>query len=368
MFFAAAIPAVASVASAAIQAKGANKGDSSDALERVKAPKWQDLEVQLAEAVRQGELTPAQADTILQEQTALSDVSEDPRLRGAQIEALDELEGIVRGGGLDARSRADLYQIGAEQGTRNRGEQEAILQNARARGVGGSDLEFVNRLVAQQGAATRSSAAGMDAAALAEARKMQAIEALGSLGGTVRNADYARKANEAQAIDAINRFNAANRQQQTNLAVGDVNEAQRLNLGEKQRIADRNVDIGNREQEFNSNQRLNRYRAMTGQAGQISQANARDAAAQAQSSQALGQTIGNFGQQAARIFGGQQNDDVNVTARKETAASMNPGQVLDEFTGARRPQSRQAAPAQVDPAQLGRMILAALADAPEGNR
>lgn len=214
-------------------------------INKVKIPSLEEARAQLEQYVQQGIITPQQAETVLQEQTQYRQIEEDPRLRGSQIDALNELDGIVSNGGMDARLKASLYDIGAEQATQNRGESEAIMANARARGIGGSDLESVNRLIAQQGAATRGAAQGVNAAALAESRRMQALNDSTALAGNIRGADYSKAANEAGAADAINRFNAAAKQSQVNLNVGNANTAQAANLGAKQQIANQNVQQAN---------------------------------------------------------------------------------------------------------------------------
>jgi hypothetical protein len=216
------------------------------AINKVKVPSIEEMRAQLLQYVQQGIITPEQAQTIEQEQSAYRQIEEDPRLRGSQIQALSDLENQVAQGGLDARGRADLYQIGADQATQNRGEQQAVMADARARGTGGSDLEYVQRLLSQQGGAMRSAQQGVNTAAMAEQRRSDALKDQANLAGSLRSADYQKQADAAAAADAINRFNAANRQSQVNQNTNTANAAQAANLGMKQDVANMNVEQANR--------------------------------------------------------------------------------------------------------------------------
>lgn len=244
-----------------------DRKDAARALASVPVPKLADLTVQLDQYVQQGVLTPAQAEAVLQEQTQYRQIEEDPRLRGSQLDALSELSGIVDAGGLDAQANANLYQIGRAQDEQARGAREAIQANARARGIGSSDLSLVTQQVADQAAASRGAQRGIDVAALREQRRAEALRDQANLAGSIRSQDYSRAADAAAAADSINRFNAQARQQSGNLNVQNSNIAQARNLEEKQRVADSNVDIRNRQETTNRQLPLDIFRAQRQSAG-----------------------------------------------------------------------------------------------------
>lgn len=235
-------------------------------IDAVQVPDASELRVQLEQLVRVGEITPAQAQTILQEQTAYDQIRTDPRLRQAQLGALSTLQGTIDEGGLDARGRASLEDALSTQRTTSRGLQDAILANTRARGIGGSDIETVARLVGNQAAATQGSRAALDTAALREQRRDQAIRDVGSLSSQIRGQDFGEDERRAQAADAINRFNAANRQSQENIRIGDINRAQAGNLAAEQAISDANVGIRNRQEFYNKGIPLDLYEIQAGRA------------------------------------------------------------------------------------------------------
>lgn len=304
---------ISALASAAASAYAAKKsGDSRTKAAKkaqgyvngIEVPSLEEARAQLIELVQQGVITPEQAQAIEQEQTAFSQIDEDPRLRQTQVDALTQLEEIANAGGMDARLRASLYDIGAEQAAQNRGDQEAILANARARGIGGSNLETVNRLVASQAAATRGANQGVQAAALAESRRMQALQDAASLGGSIRSADYQKSAQEAAARDAIARFNTQARQNAANQNVAMANSAQAANLGEKQRIADVNAGAKNDVQSKLWDLQFRKGTAQANAALGVGAGQAADSQAKWQAAQGGAQAGGTFANTLSSVFGG----------------------------------------------------------------
>jgi hypothetical protein len=351
---------------------------STDTPDAPRAPKPEELKVQLQQLVQQGVITPAQAETVLLEQSAYSTIDADPRLRAAQLDALTAIEEQAASGGFDARGRANLAEVQSQQATFNRGQQEAIAANARARGVGGSDLEFVQRMIAQQSGADRAASAGVQTAALAEQRRADALRDAANLSGSIRGQDFQQDAAKAEAADAIARFNAANRQDVVNRNVAATNTAQAANLAEKQRVADTNVGIRNEQETRNKRVPLDVFQARMGQFGAESQ----NAAMEAADKQRLLQFVGNAGSAAAFAFSDERT--------KTDVHELDSDALLSELTGMtfryKRPDEhgegrRAGVMAQdvervqpsavsegpdgvkrVDYGQLGGLLLAALAD------
>lgn len=373
------IPLAMMAASAAAAAmKG--KAEAGDPAVIKKPPKLEELRAQLVPLVLQGVLSPEQAETIMADPSAYTQIEEDPTLRGRQVDALSRYGEIAEAGGLDAQARAGIADALTQQQTASRGASEAIMANARARGQGGTDLEFVNRLLAQQGAAQRGSQAALTTAAEGQRRRDVALAAMADVAGGVRSQDYQKAATEAAAVDQINRFNTANQQQQANLNTTVSNAAAERNLQEQQRISDANLaarnnlilPAANLRQNFNTQQITN-----TGQA------NAATTAAQASNNQLYGGLLSTAGQ----IGSAYATSDERA---KTEVRDLSPGELLDEITGKKfryRPgrgeptgqmagvmaqDVERAAPGavaegpdgmkRVDVGQLGGLMLAALAD------
>jgi hypothetical protein len=222
-----------------------NDMEAMEGFRRITPPSIAQMKIKLAELVQQGVLTPEMAQTFLQEASAYEQM--DPATREAQMGALADLQEVVSTDGMDPQAKAALYELqGATQGE-ERGQREAIMQNAAARGISGSGVELAGSLANQQGSASRLANQGFQSAADANARKMQAIQGVGQLGGQV----WGQDAQKAAAQNSINQFNAANRQSVENQNTGWRNDAAAQNLAEKQRIADQNTGTKNQQELYN---------------------------------------------------------------------------------------------------------------------
>lgn len=144
----------------------------------------------------------------LQGRTEFDRVQGDSQAVAAQRAALATLEARGRLSGLDADDRATLAAAQAQSAQQERGQREAILQNARSRGIAGSGLELQASLQAQQAGADRANQAGVALAESSRARALQALEASGQLAGQMRSQSHQEQAARASAQDAINRFNS----------------------------------------------------------------------------------------------------------------------------------------------------------------
>src|SRR5262245_52755006 len=246
-----------------------DRARARDVRASVPVPDIDQLRIQLEQYVLQGELTPAEAQAALVDASAYDQVQTDPRLRDAQMRSLAELQGISSAGGMDAVSRASFEDVLARQRAESRGDQDAIMANTRARGIYGSDVETVNRLVAASGAATRGSRAAIDTAAIAQQRRDKAIADAANLSGSMRSADLKEQSHRAAGQDAISRFNAAQRQNAELTNVAARNSAQATNLGARQAVSDANVDTRNRQTEYNAQLPLTIYQMRRGQANDV---------------------------------------------------------------------------------------------------
>lgn len=255
------------------KSKGASNAQDKaiNELKNLTLPDVSQMAVDLDMLVQQGQITPEMAQAVLMERSSMEDVSVDPALRNAQLDALQGLQDISSNGGLTAADMAKLSRISSEEQSKERGAREAILQNAQQRGVGGSGIELLAQLQNQQSSADRQAQRDLDVAAMAQDRALQALQQSGSLSGQLRTQDFNEQSQIAAAKDAISQFNAQNRQQ-TNIAnVNAKNSAQAANLAERQRIADSNVATKNNQQQFNKQLAQqdfeNRYKKAGGTAG-----------------------------------------------------------------------------------------------------
>lgn len=299
-----------------------------DFFKDLNTPNPADMQLQLEELVQQGTLSPEQAQAIMVERSNMEDVNQDPATRQAQMEALAGLQDITDSGGLTAIDKAKLNDIATQEQTQARGAREAILQNAQARGMGGSGLELMSQMQNQQDSATRQSGRDLDVAALAQQRALDALMNQGNLATSVGGQQFNQDASKAGAMDEIAKFNAANKQGVNNLNTAANNEAQARNLAAKQSIADSNTGTRNAQQQYNkqlAQQNFENELKKRGGQGQTSQFNAQ---AQGQNSQnqanATNQTIGT-GLTAAAMFMSDERE-------KEDIEDFNASDFLDSLT------------------------------------
>lgn len=164
-------------------------------------------------------------------------VAEDAAIRGAQVEALGQVGEIARGGyPLADRIAAERAQNAILQASR--GRDLATIRSLATRGnLGGGD-EGQLRLASNVAGANLARDLGMGLQESLLNRRLSAIGEYGGQAGALRGADFRSAAFNA---DAINRFN---------LDVADIEnaarrfnaqaqaEANRYNVGTRQRLAD----------------------------------------------------------------------------------------------------------------------------------
>ena len=176
--------------------------------------------------------------------SAYEQIQADPRLRMAQLSALDRLQREGDAGGMGVEDRVAQNQAAADVARRERGTREAILQNMAMRGQGGSGVELAANLTNQQGAADRNAAAGAQNAADARKRYLSSVMASGQLAGGIRGQDYGEESGKASARDAIERFNSSQRLTRAGMANNiRMGQAKRYD-DEADRWRDRGAGLG----------------------------------------------------------------------------------------------------------------------------
>ena len=144
------------------------------------------------------------ADTSFKGQTT------DPRLASEQRATLDALSTLIQGGGLTDADRANLAKIKQGEATAARGQREAVLNDARARGAETAGTTLLSNLLAGQGAVDRQALRDQEVAGQASSRALDALIRRGELAGSMQSEDWKRQSDVSRAQDVINQFNAAN--------------------------------------------------------------------------------------------------------------------------------------------------------------
>lgn len=217
----------------------------------VDIPSLEQMRLELERAVSAGELAPEEAQLFLQEQSELANFSQDPRLKQAQLGALESLSQMADGGLSDA-DKAALSQIESQERTQEKGQRDAILQQAAMRGAGGSGLELAQQLLNQQQSAQRQSQRDTDVAGMAQQRALQAIAQSGQLAGQIGQQDLNTASTVASARDSINRFNTQQMAGTNQANVQARNQAQAGNLAARQNLMNQNTGLANQERMQNA--------------------------------------------------------------------------------------------------------------------
>ena len=266
-------------------------------------PTASEMAVAVDDLQQQGLITPEMANSIKMEQSAMEDVQRGGAGREAEFEALNELRNISGSGGLTATDRAKIQDIQDQMNTAGRGARGAITQNFAERGISGSGMEYMEKLMAQQQGASDASRQGLDVAAMAEQRALEAIMAQAGLGDQISQEEFGEQSDIARAKDAIEQFNTTNRRDIELENVRARNAAQEGNLREAQRLSDVNVQQQNleklrradlKQQEFENN-----LAKTSGKAAALSGGNAAAINAAKSSQDMYGRLIGVGGQIAA---------------------------------------------------------------------
>ncbi len=226
--------------------------DAIAKLNGIKVPSVEEQKVQLQNYVQQGLLTPEQYQAALQDLNAYDEINLNPEYRQAQEQSLSQIKDTIEGGGLDAIDRAKIMGINDQVNSAESSRLKAIQDNARTRGITGSGIEMGAALRGDQEARNTAYKQGMDTAALAAERRMQAIKDQATLGNTLESTQYKQESDRAAAANAMAAANAAakntaeqwNAQTRQNTNVG--------NLDAKQSIADKNTTQENQNRVRNS--------------------------------------------------------------------------------------------------------------------
>lgn len=144
--------------------------------------------------------------------SALESTQLDSTGRQAEMDALGRMGDIAKSGGMTLEDQAVLNKFLGKSAQRESAARQGLEQQFAARGQFGSGAQLASALQNQSSGAERNSQAGMDQAAQAERRSLEAIMNQSRMGGSLRDRDWNEQAKKAEAADAIARGNMAARE------------------------------------------------------------------------------------------------------------------------------------------------------------
>jgi hypothetical protein len=325
----------AAVAGGAMAAGAQNKAtDASIAayqqsvkdLEAIGIPSVEAQQITMQKYQDQGEWTPELASAVQQGPSQMEGISTDPAYKEAQLNALNSLKDISSSGGMTLADRATQEKALSTSAQQERGAREAILQRAKESGTLGSGTTLAAQLINSQGAADRTHAAGLDAAASAQQRALQAIQSAGQLGGSMQATEFGQKSDVAKAQDAINAWNAQNSQNTQNTNVATKNTASQYNLANKQNLSNANTDLANKQEVYNKGLQQQQYQNQMQNAAAKANARAGQATQEQNGANNTANLWGGVGSSVAQAAtaAGQYANDQDAAAKKKAATTTTP--------------------------------------------
>jgi hypothetical protein len=295
-----------SAASANRRAAAAAAGDKNAMIAELRdmMPDVSDLELELMLPQLVGEFEPEVMKALDLGPSAMEDVAADEQLKLEQLEALTGIGEVAEGGFTEA-DKAGMREFDRGNQQNLQANIETILQGQAARGTEDSGASLAAQLAAAQKSTDMRASASDRMIQDAQNRSLQALMQQGSLAGNMRSQDFGEQSQVARARDAINQFNVQNSQNIGNQNVANRNEAQRMNLANKQAISNAQVGMQNQQQMHNKNllvDNYNRNKNLTGMSMGVRQQLA-DQEQQANTRQA--EAIGQAGQGLVSMFGGK---------------------------------------------------------------
>ncbi len=238
--------------------------------------------------------------------SALAEMKVDRAGRNAQLQALTRLQQEGAQGGMTVEDQLAYEQATTDANSADAARQAALQESFQRRGVAGGGQEALSRMLSQQNAANQGRFAGLQTAANARQRALQAIMSAGQLGSGLQTADTNEAMARAQAADEVNRFN-------TSLLQGGYNARgnARMDIARNtQNVAAQNTGIANTQMEYNANEPWKQFGAQMQKFG-----------AQAGVTGAKAGLEGQVGQNAANFYKGMA--DATASAFRNTGPQTN---------------------------------------------
>ena len=140
----------------------------------VNVPAKTELAYVLDQYVSMGILQPEDVPLVTQDPSTLESFLEDPEAVSTQLGAMKQMAQLGEGKLTDV-DKANMVQQMQTEAQQERANREAILSNAKSRGVSGSGLELAAQLQSQQDSANRASKTANDLNVAAQQRGIQAL-------------------------------------------------------------------------------------------------------------------------------------------------------------------------------------------------
>jgi len=182
------------------------------------------------------------------EEVQANTITEDPLLRETELKALQGLKARADEG-MTAADTADWMDKRNKAATEARGQEEAIINSMRSRGMGGGGTEYALRMGAGQSALDRLAAnEAAKASSNAELRALAELKG-GQMAGQMRGEDFNVSNTNADILNKFALENSRARQEQQKANTALANAYQQNELAERRKVGSGNVDLGLKKQQ-----------------------------------------------------------------------------------------------------------------------
>ena len=144
--------------------------------------------------------------------SAVGSMQSDQNLRGKQLAALSEIQRLADSGGLDLSDKAGLEEALNVARNQERRARAGVGARAAARGGMSNSARMMMDLDAASAGSNNLRQEGLQTAAMAQRRRLDAIKQASSMSGGLREQDWREKESSARARDLREERNAGARQ------------------------------------------------------------------------------------------------------------------------------------------------------------
>lgn len=240
---------------------GGKSDSASDAMKRaedyfgtIQTPTLQQLTLpELQKYVEAGIMTPAEAQSYLQESNAFNNQNIDQSGTRAQIQALNQLAQIANAGAEGTPlAQAQIENALQQARTADQGAAGAIEQAMAAKGTPTALIQAVLRSQTQGQNAQQAHMDAVNAQAANYQAALNALAAGGSLGGQLQGQQNTQANTVAAAQNAMQQFNAQNQQQNSQFNAANRQAANEYNTQNRQNVSNQNTALGNTRTMYNA--------------------------------------------------------------------------------------------------------------------
>lgn len=203
------------------------------------------MQYQIQQMVVQGKITPEQAQVYLQNPSAFLAEQIPQTGTQAQEEEIANLLSDAEAGGISPQAEEAIQQTIGKLDTQEAGQRGAILNDAAARGALTGGETIAAEQEANQTDQASANQEGLSSAATAAELALQELTSAGSAGQALQGQENTQANTVAAAVDAINKFNAAQQEQTNQFNVSNDVAAQEANLANAQQVEEANVEAEN---------------------------------------------------------------------------------------------------------------------------